>query len=228
MHVIYSLGSGGAETVITNYAKFHNKDIFKCIICVLTAGDFYKDEIRRSKAKLYLLGKKGKSLKFFSKFFHMLKEQQIQILHLHNFSPTFWGTIIGLLAGVKIIIRTEHSILLRGGDKKTLRKNLLKRWLGIFHKKVICVSDNVLLTHMNKDRLCRKKYIRIYNGIDLTRFLYNQPVDYRKEFILPSNSILIAKVASLTEPKGHEYLIQAAQMVIKKRSNVFFLIATYF
>ena len=34
--------------------------------------DFYKDEIRRSKARLYLLGKKGKSLKFFSKFFHII------------------------------------------------------------------------------------------------------------------------------------------------------------
>ena len=68
----------------------------------------------------------------------------------------------------------------------------------------------------------------IYNAIDLeeiNRLLKNPCVDYRKQYNIPSNAIVISFAGRLVKEKGIENLIQAVKKVNEDSENVYLLAA---
>jgi glycosyltransferase involved in cell wall biosynthesis len=90
----------------------------------------------------------------------------------------------------------------------------LDRFLIKYSKQIIAVSDEIA-TEMIKMGIPSNKIVVIDNGIDLRRFLNEKKNgELKRSFGLDINSRVIGTVASLTEEKGHVYLINAARDII--------------
>jgi len=227
MHVILDMGPGGAERVVLSYMKKMDRKVFEPILCVLyRAWDTEMNEAIALGIPCFHLNKKqGWDTRMLLKLIDVIRKEQIDILHLHNFSAIIYGTLAALLSTRPKIIRTEHNVIVTGKSIKRRALRFLKNLLGVFHRKIIAVSDEVKQSQTQSDILFKKKYITIYNGIETGP--HEQVFDhsrYLDEFGFSKEDIIFGKIASMYPQKAHEILFEAIKKVTAEISGARFLI----
>ncbi len=217
LHVVYSLTAGGAERIVLNYAKKINKNEFNIQVCAIKDGGIFEKELKNNKIKYFVLKKKGiLDLIALKRLIKILKDERIDIIHIHGFTANYYATLAGKFCGTKIIIRTEHNIENKNGVSNFARV-ILRDILGIFHKKIITVSNSVKISHQKLKIFSKYRHTTIYNGVDEIREIDEASKrKYKNEFKAKDGEILIGIIASLTEQKGHEVLLDAMSKVDKK------------
>ena len=66
--------------------------------------------------------------------------------------------------------------------------------------------------------------VTVYEGIDLHRVQAEPAANIHAEFWLPKQAPIVGAVAALTQEKGHEYLIEAAALVVREVPDARFVI----
>jgi len=226
LHLIYSLNTGGAERVIENYAKFHNRTFFEPVVCSLTSGGVIAERIKNSGVEVIMFNKKrGLDFGIIPKLIKVIRTKGIKVAHLHNFSANFWGTVASLIAGGVLIFRTEHTLPFQGISSSRSIKGLINILLNLFPKKIITVSDEVRKSYLKRDFIFSKKYITIHNGIDPQPFSITiEREKFFKEFGIKENQIVVGSIGNLTPQKGYSYLLQAAKLTVDLFQEVVFLL----
>ncbi|NIQ15876.1 MAG: glycosyltransferase [Candidatus Dadabacteria bacterium] len=226
LHVNYSLGMGGAERVIVNYARFLDKNKFDVVVCALTEGGEYENDLNTYGIKYYALNKKrGFDITVIPKIFRIIRSEKIDIVHLHDISSSLWVTLPAILSGVHSIIRTEHNVKRLNINFLSNMKNYISFFMSIFQKKIVCVSEEVRKTHIGKNALFNDKYITIHNGINTE--LFDVQVDrekYLREFDIEEKSIIVCNIGRFFPQKAHEIFLQSIQYVLEKNNDVAALI----
>lgn len=227
MQVILDLGPGGAERVVLNYMKFLDKTRFVPLLCVLRR--LYpkeQSELVELGIRCYHLNKPpGWSSRTLSRLARIIANEDVDILHLHNFSAMAYGTLASFISKHPVIFRTEHNVISRGDTLIDNLKPETRKLMNLFHRKIITVSDAVKNSHISQTRVFSTKYMTIYNGIDPSDHDLSIDFDkYREEFGLRPENTVIGKVASLYPQKDHEIFLKAAQLVINSIPNARFLI----
>jgi glycosyltransferase involved in cell wall biosynthesis len=156
------------------------------------------------------------------KFINFLKEKNIDIMFLNMSQDLKFGGITGKIAGLdRIIYRRGSAIPIKN---RFYNKYLLTK----------CVTDIIANSKSTKETILRNtshwlnkdKIELIYNGIDLAKIdqgLEN-PVDIRKEFEIAEDKLIIGNVGRLSYQKGHEFLIEAVELLKEKRKDFVVLI----
>jgi glycosyltransferase involved in cell wall biosynthesis len=138
----------------------------------------------------------------------VLRDQRIDVLHTHKFGSNFWGTVIGRLAGVPVIIAHEHTWSYQG--------QLLRRFLD---REVIARAAHVVLAVSREDR---RRMIEIEHiDPDRIRFIPNgippKPLAHgavvRAELGIPPEAPVIGTVGSLRPQKALPFLIECAALL---------------
>lgn len=227
IHIVRDMIPGGAEHVVMNYVKNYNRDKFTVSVCVLhRLSQKQREEIENEDIKLHWIQKRrGLDFSAIRKITKILKDEKIDLIHLHNFSASLYGTLSCLMARKRRIFRTEHNIFVCNTNVAWKLRAYCGYILGCFHKRIIAVSDRVRLSHEQKDIFCRRKYTTVYNGIDPSRFnIRINKKKYLAEFGLSEDSVVVGNIASLTVQKAHETLFGAGKIVLDNNPEVIFLI----
>jgi glycosyltransferase involved in cell wall biosynthesis len=157
----------------------------------------------------------------------IMQGTSVDIIHSH----CQFGDILALLLRkplqAKALIRTVHNE--REWGKRPLRRHFLTgalyplkfdRELGVAQQ----VVDN--LDQRFVARVIKKKAIRAYNALNLTRF-HNVQVNRtqkKQELNIPADALVIGTVGRLTPQKGYDVLLETAVIVLQKIPHAFFLI----
>ena len=227
MHVIRDMGPGGAERVVLNYIKHMDRSRFLPKLCVL-GRPFPKElkEIRNLDVNFAYFNKStGWDTRTLLGLASLIKKERINILHLHNFSAQLYGTIAALISTRPVIFRTEHNVLNRYHGFLGMAKLKFKIIMGLFHEKIITVSEKVKESHLRHDRYFRHKYVTIYNGVDAK--LFDVRIDaakYRQQFGFSRDNLVIGKVASMYPQKAHKIFFHAAKVVLDEIPTARFLV----
>lgn len=148
-------------------------------------------------------------------------KKRIKILHTHGYKSNLYALTAS--AGKNVLLFTTCHNWLGKDLKMKFYARIDKFFLNRFDR-VIAVSDPVreeILLH----NIHPHKVFTIYNGINLNRFNHNFRTDFiRKEFSISGDCKVIGTVGRLTEEKGHIYLLQAAEMILRKHPETIFLI----
>lgn len=208
VYIINSFVLGGAENMLLQLCRTLNKEKFEITVCSVTGSGILAAEFEKLGINLKIYKKKNKiGLGVIWQIYKFLKEIKPQIVHTHLFAADFWGKIAAIFAGVPIIITTEHSVNL---DESWLKQKI--KWLlSFFTDKIVAVSNGVKEYYISKVKIKKNKFIVIYNGIDLSSFVFKgyKPIDLSQKI----NAVIVAR---LKEVKGHKYLLEAMPMIIKK------------
>lgn len=203
IHIITSLNFGGAERMLLDLARGFSSEFFEIKVVTVVRGGSLEEDFKETGIEVRVFEKRGKvGLGVIWKLWRFLRHEKPDIVHTHLFGGDTWGRIAAILARVPVIISTEHNTNFDEGWVK--RK--LKKFLSLFTKKIVAVSEAVKNYSVSRDKIKEKKIAIIANGINLDKFS-GIP---EKEFGDPP---VIGVVGRLEEQKGHKYLFEALNLI---------------
>ncbi len=222
VHLIQGLEIGGLEMMVVNFLQRLDRSRFSPIVCCFdTLGDLTSLITNEGIPVHFVQRQPGVDLAYIFRLASFLRETRPQILHLHNPTAFFYGTLAGKLARVPRIIYTEH-----GRDfSSSYKVRLVNRILGKLVNQVVTVADYGKHYLMQREGIAANKIMTIHNGIDGVRFAAEYDVKLiRTALGLNMVQPVIGIVARLDPIKNHAILIKALVMIAQERPDSVLLV----
>ena len=149
-----------------------------------------------------------------------LRRERPDILHTHNPKPGIIGRIIGRLAGVPLVVNTQHGLYAQPGDRwqRRLPVYAAERLAASFSHVELVQSPEDVDTLVRSLRVPRSRVRLLGNGIDLDRFSPHA-VDpsartaLRSQWQIAPDEIVIGLVGRLVREKGIVEVLEAARVL---------------
>ncbi len=235
LHLIKTLDLGGAEKNLLNLVKAYDKNKFEIHIGY-SAGGKFESQINSKDAILFKYAKKKYRIKSLHsaiivlRLYRYIRKNKIDVVHTHNFNSHIWGILAAKISGIKIV---EHV----HDHRYTPRKELNKRKENINQFKFIKYfkgfSDKIIVLTMNhakyvvENGYCLKENVKIIkNGILITQGVKKSfsNEDIRMKYDVGLGSKIVLTTARIEKSKNIELVINVANKVLKKNSDVEFII----
>ena len=148
----------------------------------------------------------------------ILRSEKIDVLHTHNPKPGLYGRVVGRLAGVPVVVNTNHGLYVT--ESNSFLQRLVVLTLEAIaarfsHAELIQNPEDVellLSRHVN----VRRRTKLLGNGIDLERFRpggvpETVRASRRAELGARSDVVVVGMVGRLVVEKGFRELFEAAR-----------------
>ena len=183
--------------------------------------------LNKAGVKIFFVGYEGnkikKQIKAINNEILLYKEEGYDIVHIH--ADTAYRILIYAIAakqaGIRRIILHSHSTGVEGKYKSLRRMiHILSRYLlPFFSTEYVACSDVAAKWMFGTTRRTVKI---IYNGVDLTKFRFNQEARLQERKKLGvTKEYLIGHVGRFSYPKNHEYIIKIAAALKQKNVDDF-------
>ena len=222
LHVIGTLEIGGAESQLVTLAPILNNGHYDITVCCLQREGVQADILRAKGIKVVSLNMRLRY--WFSaviKLYRLIKQLNVQVVHTHLFHSSIWGRVVGKIAGVPVMMNTEHGMTLW----KKWYHLFLARLTNSFTDKIIAVSEDIRQIRIDRENVPPQKIVFIPNSVNIEQFSQIKNRDQvRSELGIEPNTCVIGTVARLVPPKRLDYLLETAHLVREKKRQVHFLI----
>lgn len=154
-------------------------------------------------------------------FRRLLIAEQADILHVNSSRDNWIGALAcRLLSPRPKLVRTRHI-------STPLNRNLATRLLyrRLIDQVIVTGGERTRQALIERDGLPADRVAAFPIGLDLEYFRPAAPTrDLRLELGLPSGQLLVGMISYLRSYKGHEYFVEAAAQVARRRPEATFLI----
>ena len=201
-HISMCLQTGGLERLLVDFARFHDRKKFELQFLALSGDGQPASDIRAVGCSARVLNEtlKINKLRSLVQLVQHLKQQRPQIVHTHNTYAQFYGAIAAKLAGVPVVINTQHGQGCGSGWKAEWQFRIANR----LTRRVVGVSHDTATLCQQQDRRSKENVTTIWNGINLDRF------GYRGGCTTPT-AISVARLSPL---KDFPTLLRAVPLVV--------------
>lgn len=205
-HLISSLQYGGAEKQFVNV--LNNIKAEKKHAILLTDSPSKKGFYNNLSPEIKVYSVPFRTRHFYYYIFNIsrfLKKEKIDILQTHMYSANLHGTLAGKIAGVPVVITTEHGA---NPWKKEYHYFIERHMISPLVDRRICVSKNILDVRKKIDKVKSEKLIYIPNGLHLPSQHFPKPKQQK---------IIIGTVGRLIGAKDYATLIRACAHLKSKQ-----------
>lgn len=201
-HVSMCLQTGGLERLLVDFARCHDRKKFDLQFLALNGEGQPAADIRAAGCPARILNKSVKFRKLTSlvQLVRHLKQHRPQIVHTHNTYAQFYGAIAAKLAGVPVVINTQHG----QGCGSSWKAEWQFRIANRLTRRVVGVSHDTAQLCGQQDPRSHNKLTTIWNGINLDRFQYHGPKQ-------TPTAICVARLSPL---KDFPTLLRAVRLVL--------------
>lgn len=216
-----SSGPGGAERVISNLAASLDPKRFRAVLCLFRPG-WLQEQSESRGIRTFIIPTKGMTdWRWASQFGRLLRQEQVDLIHAHEFDANVQGTFVAALTGIPLIA-TVHG---KNYFWERLRRRLAYRWVSR-RATMVAVSEDLKQFIVEKVGVSPGRVKVLYNGVDTFPHCDSASVaQCRKELGLPENHQIVGIVGNLYPVKGHQYLIESIPSVLAKCPNTTFVFA---
>ncbi len=158
----------------------------------------------------------------------ILRKHRPAVLHLHFtefFGPFPW---LARFNGVKKVFYTDHISHPAGWlvVRRPAWKRAAIRIVDAPVTNVFCVSEYNRHCFTGLGGLPPDRFHCIYNGVDFGRIAegLSQSREFRRRHSIPQDRVLVMQVSWMIPEKGFADLLQAAELVLRKRSDFHFIL----
>ena len=204
-----------------------DKSRYNVSVCSLRKRDKAGEYLEKLGIKVFYLNKWKFDPFTLSSLLSLIKNERIDILHLHGYGSWTFGRIAGLFSRTPIVVH-EHMV-----DRNIpIYQRIVDHMLSGTTTRGIAVSDAVKDFMVNCRGLRRDRVKVAENGIPLESFLLNAgkkpPNETATEWLaklrIPLNHKIVGAIGRLNPVKGYNYYLEAAKKVLREYSQVRFLI----
>ena len=230
---ITNMGDGGAETLVKDYMLLLDRE--KIEVCaVICFDDADSANLRRLRERnisvisldpgrnlFYRVWRKLNQPHYYGhRFLHLVKKQNITVVHAHLEVLDFLAQVSQGLKGIRLF-HTCHAPaekIYRGKEKTAAEKLIRENHMGL-----IALHEDMARELNELFSVTDTAVIR--NGIDLGRFA--DPgvtrAEKRKELAIPADAFVLGHVGRFAEVKNHDFLAEVFREVALRRGNAFLL-----
>jgi glycosyltransferase involved in cell wall biosynthesis len=220
--------TGGAERLALDIATRLSPSHFRSTLCASRSTDAQTstdvkqalERMREAGVAFLPLGRRRRSEVLpWRRLAAYIRRERVDVVHAHMFGSNLWGTVIGRLTGVPVVVAHEHTWSFEGEPlRRLLDRELIARWSDGF----ICVSRADRRKMIEIERIPAERIRFIPNGIAPRAPTPGR--DLRAELGVGSGP-LVGAVGSLRAQKAYDVLIQAAARLRKDHPDLHVLIA---
>ena len=212
LHVITDLEVAGAALQLRSVVRHSRHD---CDVVALLSPEPVADMLRADGVPVSSLRMtSNKQISALPRLWRLIRDGRYDVVHAHQYRSQVYARPAARLAGVPVVVSTEHSMgktHLDGLHRITPGVRALYLGTGLFSDMTIAVSGAV------RDRLVRwgvpeQKVTVIPNGIDLGRVAFDlaQGKQVRAEFGVGTDDYVMGVLGRLDSNKRVDLVIQAA------------------
>ncbi len=221
--VIDHLDIGGAQNQVLEYLRHADKSQFDIKIVYLEKQRNALVEVIE-KLGYVTIGLAHKGFFNMATIIQLRKlfcAEQPHIVHTYLFTSDCYGRVAARLAKVPHIITSMRSIDDWKKPHHVFVDQILAKWTD-----VITINADVIRPYLvDHEKIDAKKIVKIYNGIDLTRFDHVSSIDNIKASLeIPTGAKIVGMVGRLTHQKDYDTYLESAKIVLQKVPNVYFLV----
>ncbi len=231
LHIIKTLNLGGAESNLYHLLE-SGGGLAQSHIAYSYGGAFEANFLKLQKTSFFKYASKPYKIKSFAslgiiyKLARYIRENDIKIVHTHNYNGHIWGLMAAKLVGAKVV---EHVHDFRYEEADYLRERNVRP--GQFNQAVFFgkMSDRIIvLTENNKNYLLKRgvsanKIKILRNGIQLTEQQRINRSDIKASLSLSPNKKIVLFAARISPEKNTKTVIQIAENI--QSEDVLFIIA---
>jgi glycosyltransferase involved in cell wall biosynthesis len=152
--------------------------------------------------------------------YRMLRRERVDVLHAHKFGSNLWGTVVGRLARVPVIVAHEHTWSYEGQPlRKLADRAVIARGSSAF----VAVSREDQRRMVEVERIREEDTIFIPNGIPAPPEASGK--DVRAELGIAPDAPVIGTVSVLRPQKALDVLLRATKTLVQEFPALRVLIA---
>lgn len=217
LHIVLYLPYGGLEKIVYDFSKELVVRDYEVHVAALEKGGAIGDLLQQNGIPVHILGKRpGKfDFRLLINLIRLINKLKIQAIHSHS-SCIMYAALAGRLAGVKVIVHTEHGRYLPDSIGRIWEDRIFSRMLS----KYVCVSKELEKYLLTVVKAPSKKLMTIINGVNTSmyrQYSSKERLKLRAENNISHEAIVLGTICRLIPPKNVQFLIDW----MKRNSNTY-------
>jgi glycosyltransferase involved in cell wall biosynthesis len=217
VHIIAALGPGGAERQVEQLV-LRSADDRVSVVCVY-GGGLVAESLRAAGIEVSVLGIHGwGKLLAPLRLIRLLRQAGPDVVNVHLLAGQLWGIPAARLAGVRVVVSTEHSLM-----DDSIEGRPLRLWLRVVYRLLTALSSHTVAVSATGLRRLRawgvadSRMSVIDNAVDLTgaAFSAERRRAVRRELGVEASTVVIGAVGRLERVKRFHVLIEAAAPLLR-------------
>jgi sugar transferase (PEP-CTERM/EpsH1 system associated) len=215
MHLIHSLGAGGAENGIINLANNMDRNRFAVSICSFVKNGTREKHLKKDVPLFTVNKKQGNDLSLPLRLARLFKTQRPDIVHTHAWGTMFEGFLGAKLARVPVLVHGEHGTI-----ERRKKNRYFQRIIWGYFNAVLSISQSHKKQLAKTIGFPEQKITVLQNGVDADLFC---PMPGTRIFGM-KDKFIIGTIGRLVPIKNQALLLNAFAEAKKNHDNLFLVI----
>ncbi|MEW6652399.1 MAG: glycosyltransferase family 4 protein [Bacteroidota bacterium] len=212
---------GGMEMYALTTVKQLLKHKIETQLVCFTGSRLHEEAVKENVAAHSFLFKSYFNPTAVIKFSSLIKQNKYDVIECGG-SKDLWLVVPALkLAGSNVPLFLSKQMA-----SFIIKKDFLHRWIYSRITKAFAISSVIAKNLEETTTLTKDKIVLLHNAIDTAKFdpAKIDRAKIRSEFSIAEDELLIGMIARISPGKGHEEFLEAAEILLKKCSNIRFII----
>lgn len=197
-HVVDCMEIGGAETLVSQMCRLQREQGHELSIYAVTTLGPLGEQLRAE--GFAVQANVGRRLSVAARnFYRIFKKSHLDVVHLHNPTPTVYAGLAARVAGVPCIVSTRHSLV---APPRKLIVELKYAAAATICDWIVGICDATINNLKSIHGIAARKIVRVYNGT-------TQLQRVAREHWPPKNGFTLVYVGRLEPVKNHTLLLKA-------------------
>jgi glycosyltransferase involved in cell wall biosynthesis len=218
-HIIGHLRTGGAERQLVNYLLAADRHDFRhTVVCLVPPGEL-AGIVRGAGIEVIHIPVRTRyayaSARRFAKWF---ADNDVAVVHAHMHHAALFSRLGARMAGVPVLMATEHGKELWKGPLRLA----VDHWLSGMTARHICVSREIMALRQRRERINSGKLVLVPNGVPIPSGAHAAELRrrIRSELGIAESTSVVGTVGRFVQAKGYEHLLRALAELRRARPDV--------
>lgn len=222
LHVIDTLGPGGAETVFLQMATRLDPARFESTAVIGGTGWLDEQLRRHSLAPRVAPAKGSVNIRYLISLLRLMRQHRSDVILAHLYGSAVYASLAGMFLSVPAVSVLHGQTDVPGEERfASLKSAIVRRG----SRKLIFVSERLADSLTPRLRLDSSQCSVIPNGVDTEVFRPHRDRSLRDELGLSDDMVLVGAIGNVREPKGYDVFLRAARALIERSQRFHFVIA---
>jgi len=192
------------------------------VLCIESPLGPFAKELQNNDIEFHQLNRQpGFDTNLIKQIRQTLKDNKVDIIHCHQYTPWVYGVIAAAFTNTKVIF-TEHGRFYP--DSSTWKRKLINPILNVFTDQVTAISKATKQALIEFENIPEKSIDVIYNGITPLKVNKIEVDKLRAELSIPESHTILGTIARFDPIKNHTMMLRAFALVLKQQPNTTLII----